>query len=210
MEKLSEIRIEDFGGHVNRVWLELRPTTRRIIERALQSASLSSKNSRAMMKPYDARAEFELSRLLDALDARAIETNALDDSQKKDLHRVAETCAVVLQTEAHSAEVFAQLLERALSVGDFARVDETGEILTTRLAPTELCELARHRIPAVRAIAFEALMQKPTSALIGLLIDPVDSEVARAALEGQAFEYDIEEARRIVNALDEDEMMEDM
>lgn len=213
VEKSSEIRIEDFGGRVNRVWLELRPTTRRIIERALQSARQSasaSKISRATMKPYDARAEFELSQLLDALDARAVEAHALDDSQRKNLHRVAETCAVVLQDEARSAEIFAQLIERALLVADFARVDELGETLTTRLAPTELCELARHQIPAVRAIAFEALMQKPTSALIGLLIDPVDSEVARAALEGQAFEYDLEEARRIVNALDEDEMIEDM
>jgi hypothetical protein len=36
---------------------------------------------------------------------------------------------------------------------------------------------------------------------VGLLGDPVDSEIARDALRRQALEYGSEEARQIVNAL---------
>jgi len=55
----------------------------------------------------------------------------------------------------------------------------------------------------VRALANEALAQFPTSVLVGLLSDPVDSEIARDALRRQAMEYGSEEARRIINALDQ-------
>jgi hypothetical protein len=39
--------------------------------------------------------------------------------------------------------------------------------------------------------------------LVSLLSDPVDSEIARDALRRQAVEYGSEEARQIVNALDQ-------
>ena len=43
--------------------------------------------------------------------------------------------------------------------------------------------------------------------LAGLLSDPVDAEIARAALRRQVVEYGSEEARQIVNVLDQaDEM----
>jgi len=43
--------------------------------------------------------------------------------------------------------------------------------------------------------------------LAGLLNDPVDAETARAALRLQVLEYGSEEARQIVNALEQaDEM----
>ena len=53
----------------------------------------------------------------------------------------------------------------------------------------------------VRALANETLAQFPTSSLIALLGDPVDSEIARDALRRQAVDYGSEEARQIVNAL---------
>jgi hypothetical protein len=100
--------------------------------------------------------------------------------------------------EARSSEVFAQLLERALRVKDYARVDALADVMSARLAPSELCETARHPNPAVRAVAQEALLQLPTSTLVSLLGDPVDAETARNALESQADEYESEEARIVV------------
>ena len=45
--------------------------------------------------------------------------------------------------------------------------------------------------------------------LIGLLSDPVDSEIARDALRRQMLEYGSEEARQIVNALDQMNLSQD-
>ncbi|MBA3240332.1 MAG: hypothetical protein H0T60_03810 [Acidobacteria bacterium] len=207
---------EDFGARVASVWQGLRPATRSLVERALTSvpalagAATTVKKARAD-SVYDARSEWELSRLLAALDERAAERGSmlLSVEQARELSRMAETCAVVLHLEARSAEVFAQLLERAINTHDYARVDELAGTVATRLAPTEVCEMARHAHPAVRAIAHEALLQAPTAVLIALLADPVDAEIARTALEGQADEYDSEEARWIVNALDQADASED-
>ncbi|MCA1591150.1 MAG: hypothetical protein LC754_00525 [Acidobacteria bacterium] len=201
--------IEDFGARVASVWEGLRPSTRSLVERALlvtqtPSGAFVATPSRAATT-YDARSEWELSRLLAALDERAAETGTviLDADQSRELVRLAETCAAVLNQQARSAEVFAQLLERALHARDYTRVDTLADALDSRLAPSETCELARHINPSVRAIAREALLQIPTSVLVSLLSDPVDSEVARDALEHQAVEYGSEEARWIVNALNQ-------
>jgi hypothetical protein len=201
MEK-SQRRFEELGGRVASAWEGLRPTTRTIIERALATASGSHGASGT---GYDARSEMELSRLLDALDERAREAGAqkiLSVEQSRELVRVADACAFVLHTGARSAEVFAQLLERALRARDYNRVDVVADTITARLAPGEICELARHDDPAVRAIAHEALALKPSSVLVELLGDPVDAEVAREALEIQADDYDSEEARWIVSTLE--------
>ncbi|HZI19546.1 MAG TPA: hypothetical protein VEY09_13225 [Pyrinomonadaceae bacterium] len=199
--------IEDFGARVASVWQGLRPSTRSLFERAL-SASQPPVNPNPAPRgetSYDARSEWELSRLLAALDERAAEggPSALSDEQTRELARMAETCASVLHNGARSAEVFAQLLGRAFRSRDYVRVDALADVMTARLAPSELCELARCPDPSVRAVAQEALLQLPTAALIGLLGDPVDSDTARYALEGQADEYGSEEARWIVNALDQ-------
>lgn len=201
MEKQTNIRIEDFGGRVNTVWSELRPATRQIIERALESAPAPNSNASrfAVNSNYDARAEFELSRLLAALDDASA---GREEANARAMRQVAETCVAVLDCEARSAEVFAQLLERAMRARDYRRVDALADILTKRLAPTEICELARSANVEVRAVAREALMQVPTSALVDLLPDPVDSEIVRDALEGQAYEFNSEEARWVVNTLE--------
>ncbi|MBV8856284.1 MAG: hypothetical protein JOZ96_21400 [Acidobacteria bacterium] len=208
--------IEDFGARVASVWQGLRPSTRSLVERALSTPAppqqgAAHKNASRRDAAYDARSEWELSRLLAALDERAAEVGAgaLSPEQSRDLLRMTETCAAVLNREARSSEVFAQLLERALRAKDYARVDEVADVMTARLAPSELCETARHINPAVRAVAQEALLQLPTGILVALLGDPIDAETARNALESQADEYESEEARIVVTALQQVEDAED-
>lgn len=196
--------MDDFGGRLASVWSELRPTTRGLVERALQTPSAPpapARNPNAPNAPYDARADNELSRLLTALDERASETKAALEAEKENqLRHIADTCAAVLQEKTRSAEVFAQLVRRADRQHDYARIDALADALTG-FAPSEICELARSTEVVVRALANEALTQSPTSLLIGLLSDPVDSEIARDALRRQAVDYGSEEARQIVNAL---------
>lgn len=211
--------IEDFGARVASVWEGLRSTTRSLIVGALQSpvapvatttTSATPPPVRAGGAPYDARADWELSRLLAALDERALEAGAsLNAEQAESLRRMAETCALVLQNQAQSAEVFAQLIGRAYMRQDYARIDALADALSARFAPSEICELARNANPIARALAQEALAQAPTSVLIGLLGDPVDLDIARDALERQAIEYGSEEARHLVSALNQADMTEE-
>ena len=196
--------MEDFGGRLASVWSELRPTTRGLVERALQTAGSPpalARNPNAANAPYDARADHELSRLLAALDERALEPDAsLEVEKETQLRHIADTCAAVLQEKTRSAEVFTQLVRRADSQRDYARIDALADVLMG-FAPSEICELARSPDVVVRALANEALAQFPTSVLIGLLSDPVDSEIARDSLHRQAQDFGSEEARQIVNAL---------
>jgi hypothetical protein len=205
--------IEHFGARVTSVWEGLRPATRDLVERALRATPASPQTNQPARSAtvYDARSEWELSLLLAALDERATETQAhlLSDEQKDELGHMVAACVAVLQSGARSAEVFGQLLERALRARNYAGVDVLADALNMRVAPTELCELARHVNPAVRALAHEALMQMPTATLVTLLGDPVDADIARDALEHQADEYGSEEARWIVNALDHAEAVDD-
>ena len=211
MQKTSDITIQEFGGRVASVWQGLRASTRSLVERALASAAPVVGTSTMRGALYDARSEWELSRLLAALDGRTKESGArvLNAEEERELTRMAETCARVLYGEARSAEVFAQLLERALAVRDYARVDILADTFTARLPPGEVCELARHPNPSVRALAHEALAQSPTGVLVELLGDPVDADVARDALELQAADYGSEEARWVVSALERADASED-
>ena len=136
--------MEDFGGRLAVVWSELRPATRGIVERALQSTNPAPTQNRAQPStPYDARADHELSVLLTALDERASETAKSPEIEKgSQLRHIADTCAAVLQEKTRSAEVFAQLVRRADKQRDYARVDALADALT-RFAPSEICELAR-------------------------------------------------------------------
>jgi hypothetical protein len=202
--------IEDFGARVASVWEGMRSTTRSLIVGALQTPNAGTTSTARSGSSYDARADWELSRLLAALDERAVEAGAaLNAEQARELRRMAETCAVVLQHQTQSAEVFAQLVERAFGLHDYARIDALADALAARFAPSEVCELARFPHVVVRALAQEALAQSPTTLLIGLLADPVDADVARDALERQADEYGSEEARQIVRLLDQADLLED-
>jgi hypothetical protein len=190
------LSIDDFGTRIATVWSELRPATRGLIERALQAASTGTQTPRNFQ--YDARADLELSRFLAALDAE----------QNGKLKSIADTCAAVLLEKTESAEVFTQLVRRAESQRDYRRIDTLADALTARFPPSEICELARSEDMIVRELANEALARCPVSVLTALLNDPVDAETARSALRRQIVEYGSEEARAIVNALDQaDEMM---
>jgi hypothetical protein len=198
----SPFIIDDFGSRIATVWSELRPATRGLVERALQAAGSTTQASRNFQ--YDARADLELSRFLAALDDRAAEkTDALDPEKNGKLKSIADTCAAVLLEKTESAEVFTQLVRRAELQKDYRRIDTLADALTARFPPSEICELARSQDAVVRELANEALARCPISVLAGLLNDPVDAETARAALRRQVVEYGSEEARQIVNVLDQ-------
>lgn len=195
----SPLMIDDFGGRIATVWSELRPATRGLVERALQAGSTPVRNFH-----YDARADIELSRFLAALDDRAAEkTDILDAEKNGKLKSLADTCAAVLMEKTESAEVFTQLVRRAKAQRDYKRIDSLADALTSRFPPSEICELARSEDIVVRELANETLARCPISVLAGLLNDPIDSDTARAALRRQVVEYGSEEARQIVNALDQ-------
>lgn len=201
----SPFVIDDFGGRIATVWSELRPATRGLVERALQGAAGGPQATRNFQ--YDARADLELSRFLAALDDRAADkSNVLDVETVAKLKSVADTCAAVLQEQTESAEVFAQLVRRAEMQKDYQRIDALADALTARFPPSEVCELARSEDVIVRELANEALARCPVSVLSGLLNDPIDAETARSALRRQVVEYGSEEARRLVIALDQEEL----
>src|SRR6266404_2482167 len=177
--------IEEFGPRVASVWNHLRTTTRNLVERAWKSSGGGGSVMQIPQStPYDPRADHELSQLLAALDEHTVEAG------------LPAACASVLTQQTQSAEVFSQLIQRAHQRNDYARVDALAGMLSERLAPSEICELARSNKVVVRALAQEALTQMPASLLMVLLRDPVDALVARHALERQATEYASEEAYR--------------
>lgn len=198
----SPLIIDDFGSRIATVWSELRPATRGLVERALQAAATGTPSQRNFQ--YDARADLELSRFLAALDDRAAEkTDALDAEANGKLKSIADTCAAVLQEKTESAEVFTQLVRRAEMQRDYRRIDTLADALNSRFPPSEICELARSEDVIARELANEALARCPISVLASLLNDPVDAETARAALRRQVVEYGSEEARQIMNVLDQ-------
>jgi len=204
------LTFEDFGGRLASVWSELRPTTRGLVERALQTTvQNTARGSSPASAPYDARADHELSKLLSALDERASETDSkLEADKESQLQQMADACASVLQEKSRSAEVFAQLVQRADDRRDYKRIDSLADVLMA-FAPSEVCELARSAHVVVRALANEALAQFPAPALVGLLNDPVDAAIARDALRRKALDYGSEEARQILNVISQNDLVGD-
>jgi hypothetical protein len=196
--------IEDFGPRVASVWNDLRTATRSLVERAWQSSTGGASVPSHRSAPYDPRADRELSRLLAALDERASEAEpSTDDESSRRARRLADACANMLTQQTQSAEVFEQLIQRAHERKDYARVDSLAGMLVDRLAPSEVCELARSNNVIVRALAHEALTQLPAPVLTALLRDPVDAAVARFALERKASEFASEEALRALREFED-------
>lgn len=196
--------IEEFGPRVASVWNDLRTTTRTLVERAWQSPAAGAGVQAPRSVPYDPRADRELSRLLAALDERASEAEqSPGDEPSRQARKLADACANVLIQQTQSAEVFAQLIHRAHERKDYDRVDALAGMLIERLAPSEVCELARSNNVVVRALAQEALTQLPAPLLKALLRDPVDAAVARFALERQASEFASEEALRALREFED-------
>jgi len=197
------VMIEEFGPRVVSGWKHLRTTTRNLVERAWKSSAGGSVMQLPQSTPYDPRADHELSQLLAALDEHTIEKGLPAGDAAREARRLADACASVLTQQTQSAEVFSQLIQRAHLRKDFARVDALAGMLSERLAPSEVCELARSNNVVVRALAHEALTQMPAARLMALLRDPVDAMVARHALERQATEYASEEAYRVLREFED-------
>ena len=192
--------IEAFGPRVTKAWNGLRAPTRKLLERAWDSTSRSVPQV-SPSPTYDPHADDELRQLLTALDEHV--SNAESTPDRESAIRLADACAALLSQQTQSAEVYAQLIARAHQRSDYAQVDALAGLLPERLAPSEVCELARAGNVVVRALAQEALTQMPTALLAILLRDPIDSMVARQALERQAFEFASTEAQRALRQFDE-------
>lgn len=188
--------IKDLGPAVIRAWDGLRPMTKKLLARAMQPGG-SGTTLPSHKSSYDAHADWEVSRLLTALDEQSRTSSIQKDRVKLgEIVELAETCVRVLEAQSASAEVFIQLAERALRAHDYARLDKLSDRLSERYSAAEVAEVARQaESPQVRAIAFETLSMMPVELLLPLLDDPLYIEIGMATLEQKAFEYESEEAR---------------
>lgn len=188
--------IKDLGPAVVRVWDDLRPTTKKLLAGAL-NAGTSSTNNPAQKFVYDAHSDWEVSRLLNALDEQSTRAAAKKDSEKLgEIAELAETCVRVLEAQTGSAEVFIQLAERALRKHDYNKLDKLSDRLFERFSAAEIAEVVRQtEMPQIRAIAYETLSMLPVQVILPLLDDPLYAEIGASALEQKAYEFESEEAR---------------
>lgn len=198
--------IHELGPRVSSVWDGLRPVTRKMLVGALQSSGSGSITSKTPKFSYDAHADWEVSRLLSALDEQSRSAEARRDPAKlNELNQLAETCVRVLEAQSASAEVFIQLAERAIKQNDYDRLDRLGDHLSERFSAGEIAEIVRQtELPQIRAIAYETLAMMPVPSLYQLLDDPLYAGIAAASLEQKAYEFDSEEARNVLDQFDDD------
>lgn len=199
--------IKDFGARVISVWEGLRPLTKKMLVGVLQESGGNAPAAQAKKFSYDTHADWELSRLLAALDEQTKEAEVKKDAEKlREIKQLAETCASVLQTKTESAEVFIQLAERVIQRNDFNKLDKLADVLAERFSASEIAEIVRQsELAQIRAIAYETLTIMPVPFLLPLLDDSLYFEIARNALEQQAFEFDNEDAQQILEQLEFDE-----
>lgn len=196
--------IKDIGGRVASIWEGLRPVTKKMLVRALQTSSSTPPNSPAHKFHYDAHADFEVSSLLTALDEQSKAKEIRKDAEKlSEIEQLARTCVSVLEAQSASAEVFIQLAERALKANDYNHLDALADRLAERFSAGEIAEIIRQtELPQIRAIAYETLAMMPISSITPLLDDPLYSGIAASSLEQKAFEFDSDEARDILDQFD--------
>jgi hypothetical protein len=192
--------IKNFGARVESVWEGLRPLTKKMLVGAIEANPTAPKQKFS----YDAHADWELSRLLSALDEQTKDPEIRQNVDKlAEIKILAETCADVLEAQTESAEVFIQLATRALERNDFKKIDVLADILFERFSAGEIAEIIRQtEFAQIRAIAYETLALMPTQYILPLLDDSIYYEIVRNALEQQAFEFDNEEARQIIEQLE--------
>ena len=202
------MQIKNLGPQVASVWNDLRPTTKRLLAGALNTGSPLPSQSQSPKYHYDAHADWELSRLLAALDERSkskIDTS--DAPEKTDAVQLAETCARILEEQSGSAEVFIQLATRSIAQADYNRLEKLADILFERFSPAEIAEVVRQtELPQIRAIAFETLAMLPVDLIAPLLDDPLYSDIAVNSLEQKAFEFDSEEARDLLDRFESEQV----
>jgi hypothetical protein len=195
--------IKEFGGNIASVWEGLRPITKSMLERALQ-ASKTSSNLIPSKSVYDAHADWEVSRLLTAIDEESKDSAVRKDKDKlEELNHLADICAKVLEAQSASAEVFIQLATRAIRENNYDRLDRLADRLVERYSASEIAEIVRQtELPQIRAIAYETLAMMPVPTLLPLLDDHLYSGIAAAALEQKAFEFDSDDARDVLEQFD--------
>lgn len=203
--------IKEFGGRVASVWDGLRPVTQKMLVSALQSSNPSATNNHAPKFSYDAHADWEVSRLLTALDEQAKTKEARTDHTKlAEIKQLADTCASVLEAQSASAEVFIQLAERVIKVNNYDGLDKLADRLAVRFSAGEIAEIVRQTdLPQIRAIAYETLSMLPIPSILPLLDDPLYADIAAGALEQKAYEFDSDEARDILDQLDAENELKD-
>ena len=197
--------IKDLDAGVVRVWEGLRPTTKKMLVGVLETTGSIPNNVQSQIFEYDAHSDWELSRLLAALDdqKRPRDLNAVGEAEQ-----LAETCASILEAQSGSAEIFIQLAARAIRQHDYNKLDKLSDRLTERFSAGEIAEIVRQaEYPQIRAIAYETLSILSVPALLPLLDDPLYAEIAANALEQKAYDYDSEEAREVLEQLDSENDM---
>lgn len=199
-----EMMIKDFGARVESVWENLRPVTKKMIVGALQASGANTSPVQTQKFSYDTQSDWELSRLLTALDEQAFEAVVNNDAEKlAEIRQLANTLVQVLEAKTESAEVFIQLSERFLKYNNFQRFDKFADALSERFSAGEIAEIIRQTdLAQIRAVAFETLSLMPTSFILPLLDDPLYYGIARNALEQQAFEYESEDAREVLEQIE--------
>ena len=192
--------IKSFGVRVETVWETLRPMTKKLLAKVMK---LNEKASRKRTIAYDAHADWEISRLLDALDEQAQESEKETHKTKlEQMNQLADVCASVLEEKTVSAEIFIQLAKRALARNDYARVDALADILLERFSTSEIAEVIRQTdIPQIRAVAYETLAVTSTFSIAPLLKDPLYFEIACNVLEQQMIEFENPEAGRVLEQM---------
>ena len=195
--------IKNLGPQVESVWKDLRPTTKRLLAGALKSGNPHPSKSQTANYNYDAHADWELSRLLKALDDRS---QVRSDASGAEAAELAETCARILEEQSGSAEVFIQLAGRAIALSDYNRLEKLADRLFERFSAGEIAEIVRQTdVPQIRAIAFETLSMLPVELIEPLLDDPLYAEIALSSLEQKAFEYESDEAKELLERFDREE-----
>lgn len=169
----------------------------------LQSKAVST-SSPTHRYAYDAHADWEVSRLLTALDEQSISPDSRkNDEILNEISALADTCARVLESQSGSAEVFIQLAERAIRKYDYNKLDTLSDRLAERFSAGEIAEIVRQtEMPQIRAIAYETLAMLPVQHIVPLLDDSLYADIAANALEQKAFEFESEEARDALEQYD--------
>ena len=198
--------IKNLGAGVASVWEGLRPVTKKMLVGAMNASNTTPANHFIQKFSYDAHADWELSRLLSALDEQSKNPASTSNADiLNEIAQLAETCARVLEAQSGSAEVFIQLAERAIKQHDYNKLDKLADRLAERFSSGEIAEIVRQTdAPQIRAIAYETLALLPVPAILPLLDDPLYQDIAANALEQKAYEYDSEEARDLLDQFDDD------
>ena len=191
------------------IWEGLRPVTKNLIEGTLTTGAVTplAKNQQFF---YDAKADWEVSDLLNAVDEVST-TPTIAADKRLELEQLADTCVRVLLDRSASAEVFILLASRSIRANDFAGLDKLTDVLAERFSPSEIAEIIRQtEVPQIRALAFETLAMLSVQLIAPLLDDPLYTNIAIIALEQKAWEFESDEAREALDQFDNEAVFTEM